>query len=385
MQRRKFTQSIAALTPLVLGSGCSAFDTASANPPSEISYVGSGNWPTVFANPQNTGHTEHRIDWKTAKMHPTIRSAQIDQHSLSPIVVADQSLAAVGSTTVLLCNLKNDETEWRYETEQKIMSGPAIANETVYFSTTEKVLALDLSSGDIRWTVETTSLDLPLLPSQGRLIVEDKTRSKLLGLDSISGEQSWTQSIANSPQGIALADTTAFVTQRGNTSGSVTAFDTKIGDQQWQRTFDPISIAPTVAGDHVLVGTKGGTVYALNRTDGTTAWKKSVVDAREGIFTPLSVDEDFVYIAPNNGDRTVALALRDGSKRWSADSSMSTMGIASTADSVLVPHRDSLVVRKKSDETVVREVEFGTVIASFCPTGEGVFVASGDEVYRLGG
>jgi outer membrane protein assembly factor BamB len=337
------------------------------------------------ADPENTGQIQVDLDWDSATVRRVISDATTDRRPVSSLTVANDSLASVvGDTTILVWDLSTGEEAWRYETDSGVASAPALANETLYISTTERVLALDLTSGTLRWQADVASLDVPLLPHRGRLIVEDKTEPELVGLDALSGRREWSRSTDYSPQGVARTAGQTFVTQRSEEVGLVTYVDGESGETRWERQFAPIVTPPVVADDVIVVGTKAGTVRALDRADGTTVWKRSVISAPEGIFVPLATDGRSVYVPPNNGDELVALDLADGTDRWRASVGMSGLSAAIAGNAVLLPRRDELLVRSKSSGETIRTIKFRTEILSVCPSSRGVFVASGDTVFRLG-
>lgn len=385
MKRRELVSGATAITSLLMGSGCASFVSPTSTSPPQRSYVGDGNWPMARADRHNSGGISTELDWQTLTVRKLVSETVTDRRHVSALTFANGYLVAVvGDRTVLAWNVNRGEEVWRRETERAVTTDPAIADESVYVPTESRVLVFGLESGERRWAIDATSLDLPLLPSGDRLVIEDKPDSELVGLDSSSGDQAWSYAVDHSPMGVAVAGEQVFVTQRGEEVGVVTALGVQTGEERWRRDFDPVGVVPTVADDRVLVGTKTGTVFALRRSDGKTIWSNRTITAREGHFLPLASDERAVYVAPNNSEDLVALSLADGTELWRVTTGRTTESVALTENKVLSPRRDQLTVYGKNDGIKRKSWEFGTDILAVCPTADGVFVASGKRVFHVG-
>lgn len=93
------------------------------------------------------------------------------------------------------------------------------------------------------------------------------------------------------------------------------------GDERWTRRIDgPRPAPPTVHRSTVYGGSKSGTVFALEESDGTIRWERSFGDERQGgtVSAPLTVDETGVYVPVSSSKARgiYALSPTDGSTRW---------------------------------------------------------------------
>lgn len=96
--------------------------------------------------------------------------------------------------------------------------------------------------------------------------------------------------------------------------------------QRWSRTFSgTVAATPAVVDGAVYVGDAGGTLWALDASDGATHWSKSV-SSYTGIAgdytraTPAVANGRLVFgtrVAGKDGIRVVAARTQDGAKLWS--------------------------------------------------------------------
>jgi outer membrane protein assembly factor BamB len=335
------------------------------------------------ADRRNSGNVGVDLDWESASVERLLSAADTDGRRVSELTFAERYLAAiVGDLTVVVWDVERRAELWRQTLDRAVTTAPAVANESVYVSTESKVLAFALESGERRWATNVTSLDLPLLPSEERLVVEDKPDSEIVCLDPKSGDRLWSHPTDHSPRGVATTEERAFVTERGEDVGFVTALSTEGGDRRWRRELEPIDVVPTIGGDVVLVATRAGTVHALERSSGKTVWTNRTT-GRTGHLLPLACDDDAVYVPQNDGDRMQALSLDDGSKLWHAVTGRSDHSVAVTVDDIVLPRDGQLTVYRKGGGTTEHSATFDGDILSACPTGAGVFVAAETEVYRV--
>ncbi|XTZ39445.1 outer membrane protein assembly factor BamB [Salmonella enterica] len=79
----------------------------------------------------------------------------------------------------------------------------------------------------------------------------------------------------------------------------------------------------TVAGDHLYVGSERAEIYALNTSDGSTAWKSRV--AGEALSRPV-VSDGLVLIHTSNG-QLQALNESDGAVKWTVNLDMPSLSL----------------------------------------------------------
>ena len=98
----------------------------------------------------------------------------------------------------------------------------------------------------------------------------------------------------------------------GNEAGALWRLDSR-GQTVWRVELgQEVAVAPSVAGDSVLVGTTGGTLLALGLSGGEERWR---LTGQAAPLAPLVSDAESAYVVEPGG--TVrALTVRSGETRW---------------------------------------------------------------------
>jgi polyvinyl alcohol dehydrogenase (cytochrome) len=192
------------------------------------------------------------------------------------------------------------------------------------------------------WEFDTTAsvTSTPVIAG-GRVYVAS---ADLIALDLVTGKEVWRNAGIGAYSSLSLSDGLLFL---HDASGIVHAFDVKDGKERWnhdQSQDDPGTLgfsSAVVTKDYVLTGGSAleelvvaanaakyrGFVIALNKKDGTVAWKKYTVDepAHGGsLWSTPSADEEsgIVFAATGNNhgppvtdtsDGFLAMKLKDGS------------------------------------------------------------------------
>jgi outer membrane protein assembly factor BamB len=217
----------------------------------------------------------------------------------SPAVFDNSVIVGTMNGTVVRLNATNGFVQWerRLLAQPKfsgITSSPKVAFDRVFIGTFNEsggpgeVVSLWASNGSVAWRHPTGSVHYSSPAyANGTVYVG------VMGLYNTTNQVSF-----NPPYGVV-------------------ALDSETGMQKWFFT-TPGSVAasPAIAGSHLIVPSKDGHVYAIDRLTGILAWKTSV-DA--GISSP-AVFRDTVYVGGGSfglGGRVVALDVATGSQRWS--------------------------------------------------------------------
>lgn len=217
----------------------------------------------------------------------------------SPAAFDDSVLVGTSNGTVIRLNASNGDGQWEtrllaHPFFSGITSSPKVAFDRLFIGTfnesggSGEVVSLWASNGSVAWRHATGSVDY------------------------------------SSP---AYADGTVYVGIMGtyNTTSQVTfdppygvlALNADTGSEDWFfPTAGSVAASPAVAGPRLIVPSKDGNAYAIDRSTGTIAWQASV-DA--GISSP-AVFGGTAFIGGGqfggNG-RVVALDVTTGSRRWS--------------------------------------------------------------------
>jgi outer membrane protein assembly factor BamB len=208
-------------------------------------------------------------------------------------VAADDSTAYVGDAggSVTAIELSSGEVRWTAEAGTPVAGAVAPEGDRAYVATLGEqqapgvVVALDTSTGDEVWRSDEDAVLGNLVSSpvtaDGRIFVLEP--GFVVALGATDGRLLWRTEIVNpqttpfSPQGIASlapasADGQVFVV---DVSGRVYALDAETGAELWDHALnDPSQLTPPVLTDeHVLVPTNSGALYAVDRRSGHLAFR----------------------------------------------------------------------------------------------------------------
>lgn len=129
----------------------------------------------------------------------------------------------------------------------------------------------------------------------------------------------------------ALADNVVYAASRAGVVKALNAGDGKevwsvnLGEKDgwFSRASAQLSGGVTVSGGHVYIGSEKAQVYALNTSDGTTAWQTKV--AGEALSRPV-VSDGVVLIHTSNG-QLQALNEADGAIKWTVNLDMPSLSL----------------------------------------------------------
>lgn len=176
----------------------------------------------------------------------TARGAEPIQTADSwPQFRANSNLTGVAAATVP----DNLKVLWTYDAGESIESSAAIADGTVYVGvSTGDLIAVDLSSGKLKWKYKTKDMVLESSPAVGSGLV--------------------------------------FV---GDQAGVFHAVSASTGKGVWSYpTGAEIKCSPVIVGDKVLIGSYDGSLYCFQMRDGKTVWRFKTENYVHG--TPAVVD-----------------------------------------------------------------------------------------------
>jgi len=221
----------------------------------------------------------------------------------------------------------------------KGFSSPAVFNRSVYVGTSAgTMLRLSETDGTPMWETRLLAqTNFTGISSSPKVVFdwvfvgtfnETGGPGEVVALWEGNGTVAWRHGTASihfsSP---AYADQTVYIGVMGryNTTTQVSfdppfgviALDATTGDERWSfPTEGSVAASPTLYGPYLVVPSKDGKVYVLNRTTGTPVWT-SAVDA--GVSS-AAVSTGTVYVgggAFGGSGRIVALDMISGSERWS--------------------------------------------------------------------
>ncbi|MFB6106007.1 MAG: PQQ-binding-like beta-propeller repeat protein [Halobacteriaceae archaeon] len=212
----------------------------------------------------------------------------------------------VGSGSGVHAVWPNGTVRWHAATGDGVVTGPAVANGTVYaVDRGRRVHALDAATGEQRWVValSTQVAGTPVARADGLVLCDVGGRCGVRG--RASGDLLWARNLTDAiPTSPALRGDGLYV---GSQDGAVYALNATDGRRRWNATVgDGAVTAPAVSRRAVYVGSRGGAVYALNVTDGGRSW---VVGTADPVTSPPAVARGAVFVTSTDGLVYVVRAL----------------------------------------------------------------------------
>jgi outer membrane protein assembly factor BamB len=182
---------------------------------------------------------------------------------------------------------------------------------------TGRVVAVDLESGEIRWSVELTTAWPPAAGAGTVVVAGDEL---LTAMHAADGRPRWALPVPGGFSAPPLLDTDWVVV--GTTTGEVLAVHAREGRTLWTRSLgSPLRARPAVAADAVYLSLEDGRVVSLGLTAGDVRWERTLGGA-PGDILPL---DDRLFVGSR--DRYFyCLKIKDGSVRWRFPSGLAIPG-----------------------------------------------------------
>lgn len=181
-----------------------------------------------------------------------------------------------------------------------------VRDGTAYAAGAESIFAVDVASGEVRWTAPGTNLGA---------VADDRVFAGpgLRALSTADGRELWALEEPSPDGPVTVAGDDVYV----GGPDTVAAFATADGTRRWRyRGGTERFRVPTISDDRLVVGTAhadgvGGNVYAVTREDGRRRWCANLGDRDVRVATGGGV----AYLAA--GDLLVARRVVDGEPIWS--------------------------------------------------------------------
>ncbi|MEO1475605.1 MAG: PQQ-binding-like beta-propeller repeat protein [Pseudomonadota bacterium] len=209
----------------------------------------------------------------------------------TPIVEWPQAGArpnkVVGHTTAAA----NFEIEWRVKAadgtdRSNALSSPPVASATTIFliDGEQTVRAFDVETGRRLWSAD--------LKSGSR-----RDRRSFGGGIAVAGDQ--------------LVASSGF--------GFITLLDGETGDEIWRRDLgSPVSGAPTIKDDRILVVTQNNEVFALTLATGDIEWSdQAIAESARVLGAPSVAAIEDLVVAPFSSGEVIAYLSSNGRRLWS--------------------------------------------------------------------
>ncbi len=214
----------------------------------------------------------------------------------------------------------NRQYDMRIAEDKGVGSPVAIANNTIFVDAEHRLRALDLRSGQERWSFsEVGQYVSPAVAGDTVFIrAESANKGQIFALDLRTGAQRWafTPRLISSPSSSywgghltspVVADGVVFV----GSGNQLYALDAATGAKRWEYSAADLVASSATVGDGRVFISDLNHVYAIDQHTGALAWKTPTQFAI--YFSPIVANRT-VFLT--NGDNILALSTADGTKRW---------------------------------------------------------------------
>lgn len=212
------------------------------------------------------------------------------------------TVAVVGEKGQLLAFDANGKLRWKAQASSEVLSAPAVGQGMVVVrSVDNRIAAYDADSGARRWVVQRTAPSLTLRTAPGILIVGTTAfvglpGGRLLALATTNGGPKWEVSVGD-PRGTTelerIADISGAPVLAGRDicavayQGRVACFDAVTGTPHWAKELSS-DVGLGVDERFIYAANEHGSVTALNRENGTGAWRNNKL-ANRHLAAPVAV------------------------------------------------------------------------------------------------
>jgi outer membrane protein assembly factor BamB len=240
--------------------------------------------------------------------------------------------------------LQAAKVKWKFQTQGRVYSSPAVVKGVVYFGSTDHYLyAVDKDSGTLKWKSKTGSgiTSSPAVENgavyfgsyDGFFYAVDADTGKLKWKFQTAGERRYAGKHLHGslPAGEAMPDPFDFYLSSpvvwkgkvyfGSGDGNIYALDTATGKLAWKfATGDVVHASPAIADGLLYVGSWDSYFYALDATTGKQKWRFKTgedpdIHNQVGIQSSAVVADGVVYFGCRDSN-LYALDAKTGEKKW---------------------------------------------------------------------
>lgn len=239
------------------------------------------------------------------------------------------------------------EVVWRFKTNGRVLSTPAVVGDVVYIGSTDgRLYAVDRATGRERWRFGTRG---PISSSPAvahGLVYISSVDGNVYAVDAGTGVERWKFATAGErrftapgihgaiprtermpdPFDVFLSSPTVVgdAAYIGSGDQSVYALDARTGALRWRfAAGDVVHATPAVVDGVVFVGSWDRYVYAIDAATGRERWRytsgvDTVIYNQVGIASSAAVTSGMVFVGGRDG-RFHAMDAATGAPRWTHD------------------------------------------------------------------
>lgn len=281
------------------------------------------------------------VRWRWAETVPASITA-------APTVVDGTVFVGSESGDLDAIDAATGERRWSFSTNGSIASAATVADETTFVCDDNGRLWAIAANGTLRWTtrIGVTGIETAPTYANGTLFVRavqegsDVTTvaDTLIAVDS-SGNRQWTTTLrtTGSIEQLSAPTVANGTVYLGSRDGTVRAIDAATGELRWQTDLGAsIRASPTVAAGRVVVGTHAGRLFALDATTGAIDWR---FDAGSLLDTTPTIADGTAVVGGRDGLYAVDLAT--GERRWTVGTETPIMAAPTVANGTVYAGSDA--------------------------------------------
>ncbi len=236
------------------------------------------------------------------------------------VIGAGLLITGCDAATVVALDASTGQLRWTASVDGQSLGSPAIAAGAVYVADSAGAFtSLDLASGKVRWTVPIPAIRHPVVVDD--TVYLGTSDGRFLGLATSDGSTSWSW---QAPEGVkeaagTVVDDAAYI---GTDDGKLRVIGLADRAERW--SYQVISggvSTPAITADTVFVASLQtgeepiGELYALDRVTGKDRWRYRTISGNQ--VAPPTVAGDAV-ISPSSADGLFAFDAARGTVRWQA-------------------------------------------------------------------
>ncbi|HUK29663.1 MAG TPA: PQQ-binding-like beta-propeller repeat protein [Candidatus Acidoferrum sp.] len=242
---------------------------------------------------------------------------------------------------------KLSSIKWKFHTDGKIYSSPAVAQGKVFFGSTDgSVYAVDDESGKLSWRFKTEGRITSSPAIAGGLVYFESYDGNFYAVDAANGTLKWKFATGGErrfaakhihgidPPEEMMPDPFDFYLSSpavwdgkvyfGSGDGNIYGLDAATGSLVWKfKTGDVVHASPAIANGILFIGSWDTYFYALDARTGKERWRFKTgedpkIHNQIGIQSSAAVAEGIVYFGCRDSN-LYALDATTGAKRWAYD------------------------------------------------------------------
>ncbi len=285
------------------------------------------------------------------------------QQNFGGLAYSDNKLfATFGTGDVIAFDSKSGKVLWNNYAKSAVYGAPTISEKKLFVQTKNNLIVIySTHDGKFLDSIQEIENQRPLIKGNSiaiskNIAVAGLSTGDFIGF-STNGEVIWKQklsAISSRRRAGLIKDIVALPVIDGDSifitglSGATGSYDLKTGKKNWKVLFGS-SLTPLVSKTTVFILTEKGEIVALNRNDGTLAWKKELNTNDEQFYFPIFLNNQLVVFG--NNDNILRISPQSGEVLEKIDFgfSLSTMPVF-VKDSCFFTTTNGNLYRMKKDK-----------------------------------